>query len=399
MHNVQKLKITSFLWALVFYMPIISLYMLDNGVPLAAIVLSQVSYSLFSILGEVPTGILADKYGHKESVVTGYLINGFAALILLFFPSLVGLYLATSLFAIGDTFLSGSKEALLYESSKDKRLFQRHYSSLLSYEILGFAISALIAGAFIQLTDQNNYEVLIIAAAAAKFLAAMISLSLKNVYIPIEDKAKGPEALTLLKQSVKLIKTNKVVFTMAAVTVLTLNGEYFMYSVYQPYFEAANVDPFFIGFVLSAGAFLNFIFTRNAYKLEKHLALNAIILSINVILGVSYVAMALFVNPVALVGLFIVMNGLYNVQIPVISDYINGHTDSSIRATVLSGIGLIKHSVQIFVRIILGVLVGVIGTSNTMLTQGIYLIIGAWISYILISKLADVSVKHRTEAV
>ena len=123
--------------------------------------------------------------------------------------------------------------------------------------------------------------------------------------------------------------------------------------------------------------------------------LQTIILVLNLALAATYIGMAIFVSPIALVGLFIAMNGLYNLQIPVISDYINSHASSDIRATVLSGIGLSKQFVQLFVRVILGILVGAIGISKTLGVQGTYLIIGAVISFFVISSLGDTKFKHK----
>ena len=372
--------------------------MLDKGVSLSAIVISQVFYSLFSILGEVPTGIFGDKVGQKQSLIVGYLVNAVAVCVLLVYPSAVGLYITYSLLAFGDTFLSGSKEALLYESCNDKKQFQRQYSSVLSYEVLGFALSALFVGLVLGRYGASAYVGLIILTAVAKLAAALISTTLKNTHRPIQEAAKGPKAFHILKESISLIRTNKVVFTLAVVAVLTLNGEYFMYSVYQPYFQTAHVAPFFIGFVLSAGAFLNFFATKYAYMLEKKLTLNKIILLLNGLLGVTYVAMALLITPIALVGLFIVMNGLYNVQIPIISDYINEHTSSDIRATTLSAISFVKQGVQMIMRVGLGILVGVIGISHTMLIQGIYLLVGASIACWFITRLGNLRVHHTVES-
>ena len=371
--------------------------MLDKGVSLTAIVISQVFYSLFSLLGEVPTGIFGDRVGQKQSLIVGYLVNAVAVCVLLVYPSAVGLYITYSLLAFGDTFLSGSKEALLYESCSDKKHFQRQYSSLLSYEVLGFALSALFVGLVLGRYGASAYVGLIVLTVVAKVAAALISTTLKNTHRQIQDEAKGSKAFHILKESINLVRTNKVVFTLAAVAVLTLNGEYFMYSVYQPYFQTAQVAPFFIGFVLSAGAFLNFFMTKYAYVLEKKLTLNKIILLLNCLLGITYIAMALLITPIALVGLFIIMNGLYNVQIPIISDYINEHTSSDIRATTLSAISFVKQGVQMIMRVGLGILVGLIGISHTMLIQGIYLLVGASVAYWLITRLGDLRVHHTVE--
>src|SRR5437879_2448235 len=97
-------------------MPIISLYFLNNGVDLEAIVVSQTLYSIFAFIGELPTGILADKFGQKTAIFLGYLLESFGLFVMLFMPNILGLYIAYSLIGVAESFLSGSQEALVYES-------------------------------------------------------------------------------------------------------------------------------------------------------------------------------------------------------------------------------------------------------------------------------------------
>src|SRR5476651_1443061 len=101
MKNVTRLKLSKFLWGLAFYTPIVTLYFLQHKVSLPAIVLSQVFYSIFSLIGDVPTGILADKLGKRQALVLGYMFNVLGLATMLFLPSIIGLFVTYSMLGFG----------------------------------------------------------------------------------------------------------------------------------------------------------------------------------------------------------------------------------------------------------------------------------------------------------
>lgn len=350
---------------------------------MSAVVISQVFYSIFTFLGEVPTGIFADTVGQKHAVVIGHLLNAFSFAIMLLMPSTIGLFVGYSLLGLADSFISGSAEAILYESSP-KNSFKKHLGAYFANEIFGFAVSAAIAGVLLGKYHGQSYTPILLMTIVAKILAFLVALSLVNPSADIRIPDKGKQAFSVLKRSFHIIKHNNTVWTLTLVVLLTLSGEYFLYSVYQPYFETHAVAPIFIGFVFSAGAIINFFVLRYAYLLERWLTLEKIILFLNGPLALLYIAFALWVHPLFLVASFVCMKGIFNAQLPILQDYIHEQTTSDIRATVTSGISLIKSLVQIGTRILLGVLVGAFGIQKTLLIQGTYLMIGALIAYWLL---------------
>lgn len=388
--NIKKLKLIGFLHGASFFVPILSLYLLNNDISLTAIVFTQTIYAAFVFLGEVPTGILADKFGQKVSIMLGFLLNILGLSFIIFFPTTFGVYAAFAILGFADSFFSGSEEALFYESFKKQTNLQgsykKHFSIFSSNEMIGVVISTLCAGIIVQFFNQSAYVPLILLNMKAMFVAFLIASSLTNVKVEIREAAKGRQAFHILKEAMSLIKNNKVIFTLTLVLTLTLSGEYFLYSVYQPYFEIHKVPGIFLGVVLSAGALLNFFLVRHAYLLEKFLPFEKIIFLINACLGILYFALALLVNPIFLVAEVILLRGLFNIQTPIISDYVNEYIPSHIRTTVLSGMSQIKFLIQIGARTILAILVGIAGIQNTLLIQGVYLLVGVSIAYWLLTK-------------
>ena len=152
----------------------------------------------------------------------------------------------------------------------------------------------------------------------------------------------------------------------------------------QPHFEAHGVSAFWIGATLSLGALLNIFATRSVHLLEERLRLSTILLFLNSTLGLMYLGLAFLLHPAFLVGLYVVMNGIFNIQVPVISNYVNTRTKSHVRATVLSGISFVRRFFQIGITWLLGIAVGAWGIQSGLILQGIYLILGAALSYYLL---------------
>jgi MFS family permease len=386
MKNIRLFNIISFLKGLYFYIPIFTFFLLSKDISLSAVIISQTFYSLFTFLGEVPTGIFADRFGQKTSIVIGYILEAFGIVFILFYPTTLGLYIAFSIRGFADSFLSGSKEALLFETVKSLKTndYQKRYGRIISNEQIGFVLATALCGLAYQQFGQSSFVPLIILTGVCLFGAGILSIFLTNYKTDILDESEGSGMFSVLKQSFGLIRKNSTIFTLTIVGVLTITGEYFVQGVYQPYFQTNGVPPFWIGASLSVGIILNIIATRYVYLLERYFTLEKILLYLNGLLGLAYILMAVFLHPIFLIGLYVLMNGIFGLQTPIVSDYINTRTKSSIRATVLSGISFIRRFFQLFLTWGIGICVGVFGVQMSLLFWGLYLLIGIGISYYLL---------------
>ncbi len=369
-----------------FYFPIFTFFLLSKNIDLSIILISQVFYSLFTFLGEVPTGIFADYFGQKTSIIIGYVLEAFGIIFILFFPTTIGLYISYAMRGFAGSFLSGSVEALLFETVKHNGTndFQKTYARLLSNEQIGFVIATALCGLAYQYFNQNAFVPLMIATAVCILGEAILSLFFTDYRGEIIDKSEGSGMFTVLQQGFSLIRKNSTILTLTIVGVLTISEEYFIQGIYPPHFQANGVAPFWIGASLSIGIILNIIATRYVYLLEKYFTLEKILLYLNLLLGSAYILMAVFLHPIFLIGVYILMNGLFNLEKPIVSDYINTRTKSSIRATVLSGVSAVRRFFEMFLGWALGVSVGIWGIRTSLILLGLYLLIGILIGYYLL---------------
>lgn len=387
MKNIRLFTIISYLKGLYFYTPIYALYLIEGNVSLATIIISGSVYSIAVFVSEIPTGMLADKYGQKTSLLIGYAIEAFSVGILLIHPNTQLFLILSFVRGLGESFVSGSEEALLYESVvRVKGLnFKKTYSKFLSNGQIGFLVSTGVAGFGYQYFGESIFPTFFVMSTLSFLIVSMLALFLKNHKADIFNGVQGSGMLIVVKESLSLIRSNPIVRTLAIVGTLTLSGEYFIQDVYQSYFVLHHVPEVWFGAVLALGSMLNIIALRYVYLFERYAKFSSIIFGVNAALGGMYVFMAFTINPIFLVGLYIVMGGLFNIQQPIISDYVNKQTKSDIRATVLSGISFSRRFVQIFTTVGLSFSVAILGIEKSLAIQGFYLLAGALLSFSIIT--------------
>ncbi|MCB0009838.1 MAG: hypothetical protein KDE04_25410, partial [Anaerolineales bacterium] len=66
-----------------------------------------------TFLFEVPTGIVADLYSRRLSVIIGYFVIGLGFLLEGLFPTFIVIFLAQAVWGLGYTFISGAQDAWL----------------------------------------------------------------------------------------------------------------------------------------------------------------------------------------------------------------------------------------------------------------------------------------------
>lgn len=140
--NILIYYLTSFFDSLVFTIPIIIIYLQGK------VTIPQVSF-LFAfryfiqLVAELPTGALADILGKRLTIITGYFISVFYFLLLFFSQNFYHFLFAYFLGGIGDSLLSGSTDALVYDSLKQDKN-EKNYSKILVNQNIFFQIGLIV---------------------------------------------------------------------------------------------------------------------------------------------------------------------------------------------------------------------------------------------------------------
>ena len=120
-----------------------------RGFSLVEIGLAETFYHASSLLTEIPSGTLADVYGRKKMLIVSTLIHILASATMILSNGLALVCLSIALYAVCDSFASGSGDALAFDSLKSvgqEGTYDRYESGQLTIYRLCNGISTLCAG-------------------------------------------------------------------------------------------------------------------------------------------------------------------------------------------------------------------------------------------------------------
>ena len=118
------------------------------------LVLIGTTLEVAAFVFEIPTGIIADIYSRRLSIIIGYILMGLGFLIEGFFPSFLPILIAQVIWGLGYTFTSGAEEAWISDEigeEKANRLFLRATSVGLYASLFGMGLAVLVGGENISL--------------------------------------------------------------------------------------------------------------------------------------------------------------------------------------------------------------------------------------------------------
>lgn len=163
---------------LIFHMPVWVAFELQY-ITLAQIAIIEAIVQGTQLLSELPTGAVADLLGKRASVIIGRIIVLVSIFMYASSHSFGDFILYAIVAGIGDSFISGAKEALIYDSLKqDGR--EEQYPKVASKASLIFQLSfaaAILAGGILSLW---GYQAAIYASAAAYAIALVLSFWFKE---------------------------------------------------------------------------------------------------------------------------------------------------------------------------------------------------------------------------
>ena len=171
-----------FLKNLRFFDPFIILIFRDTGLSFLQIGLLYAIRDIATNILEIPTGVFADSFGRRKSMVMAFLAYLISFCIFYFFATFSIYALAMLLFAFGEAFRSGTHKALILEHLKmtgREDIKVAYYGRTRSFSQLGSAVNALIAAGLVFYTGE--YRIM--------FLASTIPYSLDLLNLLAYPKA------------------------------------------------------------------------------------------------------------------------------------------------------------------------------------------------------------------
>lgn len=113
-----KLNLIHFFLNLFFISPVAIFFYKERGVDCFQLLMLESILAFFIFLFEVPTGIFADKFSRKKSIIAGIVIFFIETVMMIFAKGFLMFAIIFALTGIATTFMTGSVEALIYYALK-----------------------------------------------------------------------------------------------------------------------------------------------------------------------------------------------------------------------------------------------------------------------------------------
>ncbi len=179
--NITIYYLTQFFDSLTFLIPVIYIY-LQGKINVTLIPFLFGYRYLVQLIMEMPTGAIADLLGKKLSIIIGFSINAIYFFLLFNVNSFWPFLIAYTLGGIGDSFISGAIDALVYDSLKQDGE-EKKYRLVLArqnlYTQTGLIIATITGGFLYTL----NHHLPFILCFICQILAVLVSLLFKEPFV------------------------------------------------------------------------------------------------------------------------------------------------------------------------------------------------------------------------
>ena len=313
------------------YMPIIVLFFQENGLSLESVFLLQGIYSVAVVAIEIPSGYFADVWGRKNTLIIGSILGTIGFIIYSLSSGFWPFLIAELILGIGQSFISGSDSALLYDSllaEKREKDYIKIEGRIISFGNFAESIAAVLGGLIAEVSLRMPFIAQIVVAA----IAIPAAISLKEPPGEFKDKPSILHILSIVKDTLftnKLLRSN-VLFS-AIIGSATLTFAWFV----QPSLQILGFDVSEIGIIWALLNLTVAFATLYAYKIELLLGKTKTIILIASLISIAYLVTGSF-NVIVSVVVMFVFYFVRGIATPVLKDYINRLAQSNVRATVLS---------------------------------------------------------------
>lgn len=332
---------------------------------------------------EIPTGVVADLYSRKWSVVIGIIMTGLGFLTEGSIPSFWAVLLSQVLWGVGYTFLSGADSAWIADEMNNEGLD----GLFLRSGQIGQIASLIALGAGVYVGSFKINLPIVISGSLYLLLAVFLILYMpENSFKPVEtDEHSIKKMVSGFKNGISSVKGKPYLITILFLSVFyglysegydRLWNDHFIKDIGFPAFPHLKPVVWFgiINATVSIFGILIMEVIKKHIERNKNTSRAYLLLSNNIAIVISIVIFGLSKNfPAAALAYF--TSSVMRMTIdPIYNVWINRHTESSVRATVISMSGQLDALGQIIGGPIIGLIALKTSVSIGVSVSGLFLL-------------------------
>ena len=347
------------------------------------LVLVGTTLEVSAFLFEVPTGVVADVYSRRLSIIIGYLLMGLGFLLEGFFPFFLPILLAQVIWGLGYTFTSGATQAWISDEIGEEpanKLFLRATQLGLFASLFGMGTAALVGA-------QNAALPIRVGGLGVMLIGVTLAFIMPETGFqptPREERTNWQHMWHTFNEGVKVVRTRP--------RLLSIVGVGLFYGLYSEGFDrlwvkflldrfelpvlfGSNEVAFFAALKI-VGTLLTILairFTEKRVDTGNSMAIGRTMLVITGLISASLLGFALSPLLGITLGMFLLIFILRRVAMPLYTAWVNQKLDSGTRATVLSMSSQVDAIGQVAGGPGVGYIAQAVSVSAALVTSGLLL--------------------------
>ena len=340
---------------------VISLFYIHRGLSLSQIFYLAVIWSISSLLFEVPSSYLADRWGRKQTITISILLMASHWFLLLFVNGFFWISIATIFYGMSFAALSGTDEALVYDTEKELGKEKgtliklgRYKSAQSLFKIFAPLVAVLIAKNLLAWQYLVLLGIDFIVTLIALFFAANIIEPHHKMDLEKEEAGVMMDAVNLLRKDKELLRAilNKEILFFAM---------FIPWLYYQKFFIDLGLTIVFIGLFWGVRHTIAFFWHWYVGHIQVGESIGGRINRLNTFFtltsGFAVLLLLVWPQPHTLYFLFIAMTLFEGFRFSLFSELFHKKFKSYNRATTYSLVNLLHSIIEIPLVIAAGILV------------------------------------------
>ena len=308
------------------------LFFIQNGLSLLQIGLLESIFHGTSLLCEIPSGMLADRFSYKTNLYLARLASIVSSILILFGQGSFWIYaIAMMVNALSYNFDSGTSTAFLFDSAVEAGQKDRYLqiSSFLSgVAEVTRTLGTVVAGFFIHGALAWTYYIAI----------GLSLLSILLIFLMKEPESKSDERSHLtLKRILEVVKQEwqdkPVLFYWMLTYQLVGTIMCMFYYYYQQ--KISDLASWQVSLIMLIGSGFNLLAVYLASQIGKKWNSNQVFPILVALTGLALLLVGVK-TPFAYLSVYLLTNALYAVYQPIYYNDLQAYLPSSVRATMLS---------------------------------------------------------------
>ncbi|OGD79019.1 hypothetical protein A2368_00535 [Candidatus Collierbacteria bacterium RIFOXYB1_FULL_49_13] len=325
-----------------------------GGLNLTQAQLLQSWFALNIFVLEVPTGVLADRMGRKNSLVAGSLVAAAGALIYGSYPSVTLFVIGESLLAVNVALVSGADQALIYDALKlggeEQRITQVVGRSRM-FHLSGILIAAPL-GSIIAQTLGTNAPMLMTSIPCV--LSAVVAWTLPEADTTGKTATRST-AINIFKNGFIGIIQQKMILMTAINMSLVAAAAYAVIWRYQLVMETLDIPIGYYGLAHASLVVAETVILMNFDRLTGWFGtINRFASFSAYVVTAGFLVVAIWPNILTLAMFLALAGGFGLSRIDLLTAHMNHRFDSEYRATSLSSISMFRRLSLVILNPIMG---------------------------------------------